>query len=475
MPDTTNTTPAATAMTDLPVVVIGAGPVGLAAAAHLHERGLSPLVLEAGTEVGAAIRHWGHTRLFSPWQYNIDAAAEHLLEAAGWIAPDPEALPTGTELVEQYLEPLAATEALASRIRTGTRVVAVSRAGLDKTRTTGREQAPLLIRTQQTDGTVQDQLARAVIDASGTWSSPNPLGQAGLEAPGEAQAREAGRITAALPEATGRDRKRFAGRHVLVVGAGHSAANTLLDLADLAEDAPDTRISWAVRSADVTKVYGGEDRDELAARGALGTRLRRLVESGTIQVHTSFTITGFTTTDQGLAVHAATPIGDRELAVDVLVPSTGFRPDLGILAELRLELDPAVDAPRQLGPLIDPEFHSCGSVTPHGERMLAHPEPGFYIVGMKSYGRAPTFLMATGYEQVRSITASLAGDQAAADNVELHLPETGVCSTDLGGSCDAPAPAADNDAQSTGESCCAGPQPVSLLSAPSTTRVSACC
>lgn len=475
MPDTTNTTPDATAMTDLPVVVIGAGPVGLAAAAHLHERGLTPLVLEAGTEVGAAIRRWGHTRLFSPWQYNIDAAAEHLLEAAGWIAPDPEALPTGTELVGQYLEPLAATEALASRIRTGTRVVAVSRAGLDKTRTTGREQAPLLIRTQQTDGTVQDQLARAVIDASGTWSSPNPLGQAGLEAPGEAEAREAGRITAALPEATGRDRKRFAGRHVLVVGAGHSAANTLLELADLAEDAPDTRISWAVRLADVAKVYGGEDRDELAARGALGTRLRRLVESGAIQVHTSFTITGFTTTGQGLAVHAATPTGDRELAVDVLVPSTGFRPDLGILAELRLELDPAVDAPRQLGPLIDPEFHSCGSVTPHGERMLAHPEPGFYIVGMKSYGRAPTFLMATGYEQVRSIAASLAGDQAAADNVELHLPETGVCSTDLGGSCDTPAPAAGNDAQSTGESCCTGPQPVSLLSAPSTTRVSACC
>jgi hypothetical protein len=155
-------------------------------------------------------------------------------------------------------------------------------------------------------------------------------------------------------------------------------------------------------------------------------------------VHPSLTITSFTTVNQGLTVHASTPAGDHDLAVDLLVPATGFRPDLVMLSELRLELDPAVDAPRQLGPLIDPEFHSCGSVTPHGEKILAHPEPGFYIVGMKSYGRAPTFLMATGYEQVRSIAAALAGDRAAAENVELHLPETGVCSIDLGGSCDLP-------------------------------------
>jgi thioredoxin reductase len=448
---TTSTTDISADPTGLPVVVIGAGPVGLAAAAHLVERGLDPLVLEAGPAVGAAIRDWGHTRLFSPWRYNVDATAARLLEATGWVAPHPEALPTGTELVEQYLAPLAGTEAPAPRIRTNARVVAVSRAGMDRTRTAGRQNTPFLVRVAHADGTVEDLRARAVIDASGTWNTPNPLGQAGLEAPGEAEARAAGRITAALPDVLGADRARFAGKHVLVVGAGHSAANTLLELGALAQDAPDTRISWAVRLADVTRVYGGEDRDELAARGALGTRLRHLVESGTIQVHPSFTITSFTTADQGLTVHASTPAGDRELAVDLLVPATGFRPELRMLSELRLELDPAVEAPRQLGPLIDPEFHSCGSVAPHGERVLAHPEPDFYITGMKSYGRAPTFLMATGYEQVRSIAAALAGDRTAADNVELHLPETGVCSTDLGGFCDAPAPAT----QDTGQGCCA--------------------
>lgn len=461
----------------LPVVVVGAGPVGLAAAAHLAERGLDPLVLEAGPQVGTAIRAWGHTRLFSPWRYDVDAAARRLLRGTGWTEPDPEALPTGTEFVEQYLAPLGA--ALSGRIRTGARVLAVSRLGMDKTRTADRARTPFLVRVEHADGALADVPAAAVLDASGTWGRPNPLGRAGLPAPGEAEALAAGRITAPLPDVAGRDRRRFAGRHVLVVGAGHSAANTLLELGALAEEEPGTRISWAVRSPGVTRVYGGEEHDELAARGALGARLRRLVESGTVRVHTSFAVTGLVTGEGGLTVRATTPAGEQELAVDLVVPATGFRPDLDMLSELRLELDPAVDAPRSLGPLIDPEFHSCGSVAPHGERLLAHPEPDFYVVGTKSYGRAPTFLMATGYEQVRSVAAALAGDRAAADDVQLVLPGTGVCSTDLGGSRDLPAPeSAGCCGEPAGEpagACCAGPPPVTIGAVPSTTGASACC
>ena len=118
---------------------------------------------------------------------------------------------------------------------------------------------------------------------------------------------------------------------------------------------------------------------------------------------------------------------------DIVVNATGFRPDLNMLREIRLELDEIVEAPKRLAPLIDPNVHSCGSVEPHGFRELAHPEKGFFVVGMKSYGRAPTFLLATGYEQVRSATAWLAGDTASAANVELVLPATGVCSTDASG------------------------------------------
>ncbi|MCW4460037.1 NAD(P)-binding domain-containing protein [Microbacterium sp. MPKO10] len=439
--------------TTLPVVVIGAGPVGLAAASHLLERGQTPMIVESGPRVGSAIRDWGHTRLFSAWRYNMDAAARRLLEPTGWTAPDLDALPTGNDIVTEYLEPLAATDALTGCIRTNSRVIAVSRVGMDKTRTRGREQTPLLVRVER-DGHLEEIHARAVIDASGTWAQPNPLGQAGLPAVGEVEAISQGLITAPLPDVNGADRNRFAGRHVLVVGAGHSAANTLLALGELAEHEPETRISWAVRSRDVSRVYGGEERDELAARGDLGSRLRGLVETGRIGVHTSFTITGFTP-GKSLAVQADTPQGSEILNVDVLIPATGFRPDLDMLKELRLELEPAVEAPRQLGPIIDPEFHSCGTVPPHGERVLAHPEPNFYIVGMKSYGRAPTFLLATGYEQVRSIAAALAGDREAADNVQLELPETGVCTTDLGGSCDASA--------STEASCCStGPQLITL-------------
>ena len=435
MPDTTATT-------DLPVAVIGAGPTGLAAAAHLVTRGIDPIVFEAGPTPAAAVLEWGHIGLFSPWKYNIDQAARTLLESVDWQEPDGDYLPTGAELVGDYLTPLANTPQLRETIHTSTRVIAVSRAGLDRTRTPGRETAAFLVRTQSTDGQIVDHRVRAVIDASGTWETPNPLGQAGLPAIGETTARDTGLVTSPLPDVLGRDREQFAGRHTLVVGAGHSAANTLLALGQLSDEEPSTRISWAIRGADPASVYGGGDQDGLPARGALGSQLRNLVESGHVEVHTSMTITGLESSD-GLTITGTTPEGHVSLQVDRVVPTTGFRPNRDFLREVRLDLDPVVEAPTKLGPHIDPEHHSCGTVPPHGARLLAHPEKDFYIVGMKSYGRAPTFLMFTGYEQVRSIVAALAGDQAGADRVELVLPETGVCSADIGSSCDTSADTAD--------------------------------
>src|SRR4051794_15597041 len=416
---------------DLPVVVIGAGPVGLAAAAHLLEQGLEPLVLEAGDQPGAAVRAWAHVRLFSPWEYDVDAAAARLLATTGWSSPDAAELPTGAELLERYLVPLAATPQLASRIRTGTRVVAVSRVGVDKTRTVGREGRASLVRAV-VDGRVHDLTARAVIDASGTWGQRNPLGAAGLPAVGE---DKAGRwLVGPLPDVLGRNRQRFAGRHTLVVGMGHSAANTLLALVELQRSEPGTRISWAIRGRPPARLYGGGDSDGLPARGLLGSTLKAAVQAGHVELHREVTITELTTADAGqLQVTGKGRDGaPLALTVDAVAAATGFRPDLDMLREVRLSLDPGVEAPTRLAPLIDPNVHSCGTVPPHGHRDLAHPDEGFYLVGMKSYGRAPTFLLATGYEQVRSIAAALAGDTEAADSVQLHLPSTGVCSTDLG-------------------------------------------
>jgi thioredoxin reductase len=410
------------------VAVIGAGPVGLAAAAHLVERGLTPIVLEAGDGPAAAIRQWGHVRLFSPWRFDIDAAARRLLEAQGWASPDLDGLPTGNELIDDYLAPLAKTPELSPHIRYGTRVVAVARLGVDKTRTIDREGRPYLVRTQHAAGGGEALIVDAVIDASGTWGQRNPLGAHGLAAPGEDPS--AAWAAGPLPDVLGSARDRFAGRRTLVVGMGHSAANTLLNLAQLAEAEPGTTVTWAIRGDSPQRLYGGGSADALPARGTIGTRLRELVESGAIEPVTGFTIDRFEERGDG-SVAVVGNIGGVEYVIetDHVAAATGFRPDFEMLREIRLELDATVEAPVKLAPLIDPNFHSCGTVPPHGEADLAQPDEGFYLVGMKSYGRAPTFLLATGYEQVRSIAAALAGDREAADKVELDLPETGVCSS----------------------------------------------
>lgn len=439
----------------LPVAVIGAGPVGLATAAHLLERRLEPLIFEAGPTAGWAIEQWRHIRLFSPWRFNLDAAAVRLLEGTGWETPRLTALPSGGELIDNYLAPLAAIPAIDSRLQTGARVIAVTRQGMDKTHLRDRDTTAFTVRVEHAGGEIRDHAVSAVIDASGTWSTRNPLGTSGLPALGEETAGS--RISPPLPDVTGRDRASFAGRRVLVIGAGHSAANTLINLAGLAREEPATTILWAVRGPSAEKVYGGGDSDGLPARGQLGSRLRRLVDAGTIELHTGFGIASLKSFDHGVSVES---FDGRTLDTDVVIPCTGFRPDLDILRELRLDLDPAVEAPTKLGPLIDPEFHSCGTVAPHGAKMLAHPEKDFYIVGMKSYGRAPTFLLATGYEQVRSVAAALAGDREAADTVHLALPETGVCASDGGTSCDVPAPSTATAVESAESGCCTAPEPV---------------
>jgi thioredoxin reductase len=413
---------------NLPVAVIGAGPIGLAAAARLVRKGEAPLVLEAGDAIGRSVREWAHVRMFSPWEYNVDAAAAELLTEAGWRRPAKDELPTGGELVERYLEPLAALPSLRSRIRLGARVVGVTRKGIDKVRTAGRADRPFVVRVLGADGREEAIEAKAVVDASGTWTSPNPAGADGLPALGERAAAD--RIFYGIPEILGARRDRYAGRTVLVVGGGHSALNALAELADLRDQLPSTRIVWAMRKESIEEAYGGEEADALQARGALGSQARRLVESGIVHVVTPFLVARVDRRrDGGLTVIGDHAGAARALEVDEMIVATGFRPDFSFLSEMRLKLDPWLESSGEIGPLIDPNLHSCGTVRPHGARELAHIEEGFFVVGMKSYGRAPTFLLATGHEQVRSVVAALTGDVESAARVELHLPETGVCRT----------------------------------------------
>jgi cation diffusion facilitator CzcD-associated flavoprotein CzcO len=458
-------------MTALPVAIIGAGPVGLAAAAHLAERRESFVVLEAGPAVGHAISQWGHVRVFSPWRFNIDKAALRLLTSSGWRHPDPDGLPTGGEIVSLYLEPLAGLPALRRHIRLGARVTAVGRRDFDKVKSAGRDLKPFALRVASADGGEYELLARAVIDCSGTWFSPNPLGSGGYLVTGERAARDA--IAYGIPDVLGAQREIYAGKTTLVVGSGHSATNAVLDLVALAGEEPRTHVLWAVRHADTSSLFGGESADALAARGALGTEAREAVADGRVELLTSFRARRLERHGGGrLRVHGLLGERESELRIDRLIVATGFRPDFSFLREVRLSLDPWLETTPTLAPLIDPNLHSCGTVRSHGAAELAQSEKNFYIAGMKSYGRAPTFLLATGYEQVRSIVAALAGDHAAAKRVELDLPQTGVCTDSrprqavkaaAGTGCCGPVK---TPVAAVEDGCCGGPAPA---------EVDACC
>ena len=416
-------------MSELPVVVIGAGPQGLAAAAHLVERDENVIVVERGNGPASAVSEWGHVRLFSAWPELTDAAARRLLEPAGWTAPA-KGYPTGAEWVRDYLAPLA--NALGERVRYATTVTGVARQGRDKVVDGGRKSQPFVVHTVDGDGHEARLLARAVVDASGTWDLPNPAGADGFPAVGEAAASD--RISYRIPA----DVSELSGRHVVVVGAGHSATHAVLRLSELARRAPGTRLTWLLRRGSAANVFGGGIGDELPERAALGSRARKVIDEGVVELVTGFRVAEFRQGGDGLTIVAE----DGREVTDVahVFALTGFRPDTGMLRELRIDLDTALEAVAGIASEIDPNIHSCGSVGATGARELAQPEPGFFIVGAKSYGRAPTFLALTGYEQVRSVAAHLVGDHEAAGRNELTLPDTGVCGgaggfDDSAGSC----------------------------------------
>lgn len=414
----------------LPVAIIGGGPVGLAAAAHLVNQNQPFLLFESGPRVGHNLLSWAHVRVFSPWKYNLDKVADQLLQAQGWQSPNEDGLPTGASLVQDYLEPLANLPHIKPHILLNTKVTQINRKGMDKVKTKGRETQPFVIQVQQGDAFKTFE-AKAVIDASGTWQNPNPLGTGGNLALGEHA--NATQIFYGIPDVLDKEKARFANKKTLVVGGGHSAINSILDLRKLVSDYPNTEIHWVLRKENMASVFGGKEKDSLAARGALGKRIEKLVQTGKVKVYTPFQITEVNAQANGqLQIVGYQKDALKALEnIDQIICNTGARPDFSFLREIRYNTDAALESVPALAPLIDPNVHSCGTVRPHGEAELRQPEKDFYVAGSKSYGRAPTFLMATGYEQVRSIVAALVGDWEAAQQVQLNLPETGVCSTDL--------------------------------------------
>lgn len=378
------------------MAILGAGPVGLEAALAAVARGDEVTVYEAAAQVGGNVRSWSHVRTFTPWDMLVSPRVRALLGAA----PSGDALPTGAELVAQVLEPLAATPALAGRIRTGTRVRAVAREGLLKHEEIGsavRAGRRFRLLLEHADGSESVEHADAVIDATGTYGNPNRLGDGGIDAVGERAFEH--RITRQLAPVE----PAWAGRTLLLTGAGASAQTAARDVAAFARDAPGTRVIWAVRDPDPD--WGAVPDDSLPARAALNASSRELQHgaSEAVRVVAGVVTEALRGADGRIAVTLRNG-GSEEVLVDHVLALNGGVGDASIYRQLQVHECYATLGPMKLAAqLLASSGADCLAVGPAGPDALRNPEPGFFILGAKSYGRNSQFLLRTGSQQVDDV------------------------------------------------------------------------
>lgn len=394
------------------VAILGAGPIGLEAAATFAAAGAKVAVFEQGA-VGAAVRAWGHVRLFSPWRMNCGPAGLSLL---GGLPEAGDTFPTGATFAERYLSPLA--EALRGRgvgISEQTRVVAVGRESLLKGEAIGatgdgrrlRDRFRLLV-----DGPSGERVERAdiVVDATGTWSQPNWLGRGGMPAPGERLA--AAYLSRHLPDIAGAARKRFEFGRVAVVGGGYSAATSVAALLALREAGGTAEIHWVLRDTD--PAYPRFEQDPLVGRDELSAAMNELLRGDAgVTIHAGCEVASLAIVAHRVNLTLTSADGGSEQlnGCSEVVCATGFRPDLELARELQVHLCYASEGPMKLAAALlaaGGAGGDCLAQESPGAEVLRNPEPGFFVVGAKSYGRGSAFLLGIGYEQVQQI-ASLCG------------------------------------------------------------------
>lgn len=400
------------------VAILGAGPIGLDAALAFLDGGWSVTVYEAAASVAANVAAWNHIRLFTPWSMNISARMRARLDAAGVSQPGPaEYCPTGAEFAEQLLNPLAELPELAAVIRRGTRVLAVAREGLlkhEEIGTTQRGSQPFRLLVSGPDGDERVEHADLLLDCTGSYDRANVLGDGGIPAPGELQVAD--RITRRIPDVD-READQWAGRRVLLVGAGKSAQTVARDLAQLVTEQPGTSVVWAVRAADPD--WGEVPRDPLPQRQELVEVAQRL-RSGAVpgvQVCTGVVVDALRAAEPGVVVALRSVAGDMaEIVVDRIIALTGFLGDTSLYRQLQVHECYATAAPMNLSAALlgaaGDGPADCLAQASHGVDALRVPEPNFFVLGMKSYGRNSTFLLRVGYEQVDEVAGAYTNQTA---------------------------------------------------------------
>jgi thioredoxin reductase len=387
------------------IAILGAGPIGLEAALAAAEAGGSVLVFERGLP-GAHVRAWGHIRMFSPWRMNVSARALRALAAAdsSFTAPPADECPTGHEFVERYLRPLADLPAVKSILHLHHEVLGVAREGIGKHEaiaSPSRAAHPFRILVRDDEGRLAVHHADVVLDTTGVYGQPQPAGSGGIPAPGEAAAAD--RIAYGAVDVTGAQREDYLGRRTMVVGGGHTAATAVIDLGKLAAEAANTAVVWVRRTR---RPFANSSADPLAARRALEAEANRLLTAGEpwLSVCDEAEVHAIERRRTALGVTLCTPDETLEVEVERIIAATGFRPDRELSRELEVHECYASAAPMKLGAaLLVDGTADCLSTPAAGIDQLRNPEPNFFIVGAKSYGRMPTFLLRTGLRQVEDV------------------------------------------------------------------------
>lgn len=390
------------------IAILGAGPIGLEAAAAAAEAGLDFTVYEMAESVAGNVRAWGHVQLFTPWSMNVSSRVRRLLAEGGSEPPNGDGCPSGHELVESVFEPLARQPAIEARLRLGTEVVEVGRERLlksDEIGTGGRSRQPFRMMVRDGDGERVEH-ADVVLDCTGTYHHPNALGSGGIRAPGEGHAEEW--IIRQIPTFDAanleNDASGWRGRRILLVGGGHSAQTAARDLRRVVEKAPDTEVTWAVRNPEPT--FGAVEDDPLPARaGLVRTALDLTSDGSPFDVRLGRTVERLDATDDGIVVTLASGDGRSEtVTVDWIVSLTGSVGDARLYRQLQVHECYATSGPMKLAAaLLGSAAGDCLTQESHGAETLKNPEPDFYILGSKSYGRNNTFLLRVGWEQVDEV------------------------------------------------------------------------